>query len=135
VSPGLISGAVALGKELIGMSADDQKRDDELELAIVQASGQFVRIASLAYLMGPELAPLLPYITAADVATYQDQVVDSVAAWKQGALQAAILGIWGKSEVDQSKARRARAERARRGQGSDADGQGDTAQPPRARGR
>jgi len=114
MTPSMITAGLGLGKKLLGLQGEDAEREDELELAIVQSSGQWIRLLSLAYLMGPELAPLLPWISIADVSEYQQHVSANVAEWKQMALQAAILGVWGRAERDTAKARTARREKARR---------------------
>lgn len=117
MSPAIITTALGLGKKLLGIEADDRKRDDDLELAVVQATGQVARIVCIAYLFGPDFAAALPWISVDAVANYQTAMAEATPAWKQGAKEGVVLAIWGLTERNTHKAKSARAEKAKRGQG------------------
>lgn len=115
--PAVLTAGAGLVKSWLTGKREAQADKATLDAAVVEASGGLIRLISLAYLMGPEVAPLLPWVTIADVAEYQTSIAANVAEWKQIALQGAMLAIWGRAELDLSKGRRARAERTRRGEG------------------
>jgi hypothetical protein len=117
MTPAIISAAVGLGKQFLGMEAEEQKRDDELELSVVQATGQVARIICIVYLFGPDFAAALPWIEPADVAQYQQAMAEATPAWKQGAKEGVVFAMWGLTERNNHKAKAARTEKAKRRDG------------------
>lgn len=99
--------AGVVGKWLQNDASEDQNRT-AVDLAVVEATGQIGRILSLLFLFGPDVAPLLPWVEAADVAAYKAALADATPAWEQGAKQAAIFAMWGGSERAIRKAGKAR---------------------------
>ncbi len=114
--------------------AEDENRTD-VDLAVVEATGQIGRILALTYLFGPDFAVAVGLAEPEAVTAYKAAMAEATPAWEAAAKKAAIFGMWGGSERAISRAGKARGRKKRKPDTNTAGADTDTpASGPAARG-
>lgn len=115
---GIVKAVAGIGQEYIAGKRAKSKRKHELEAAeldlereIVRQSTGWCRIFALAFLFGPDAALLLPWVTAADLASYYEALSTAQPEWRATAKEYIVLAMWGGAELTNGAHKFARGRR------------------------
>lgn len=141
---GIVKAVAGVGQEYIAGKRAKSKRKHELEASeldlereIVRQSTGWCRIFALAFLFGPDAALLLPWVTAADLASYYEALSTAQPEWRATAKEYIVLAMWGGAEITNGThkfARGRRRDRERKAQSqTPAEGDDDAPTSPKQR--
>jgi hypothetical protein len=90
---------IAGQREKARAKAERKAKELDIEREVVRRTTAAARYAVLAFLFGPDVALLLPWVTAADIGAYYEALSTAQPEWRQSAKQYIALSMWGGAEI------------------------------------